>query len=594
MNRIVSSFCLLILTACLCGPALGQDSEPSPSEPTAAEVLNRALAAMGGETALSKLGTLHRQGTMKVSGYTGIYQAWARAPNNHRSLIDLKVLKVERGFDGKEGWERRGDALSAITGIKLERARRGALLLPLLMYKKSSVPVQMLGKKRVGEANAWVLEFQPKEGVREQFFLDTESFLTLQEMRIRPDENGEPETLTIGYGDYREVDGLQFPFSISRVDGNQEVHLTLTEYELGTDLEENFFRSPALEHAGKPYEVTLSTVPRKVFKESDGLFGAGSTESWLFHLVVDEKYSRELDAKAATLKLYAGETLVETEQLSSAALAARRGKYFTSLAGLKESFDLRFGFTRPVKLGVDRVTLGITLNTPDGEEMELETTVRLLEHQPKTQLSFPLEGHFIVLAGSDFNEPHRQEWSQHFALDILALGPNFELFQGSGDKNEDYVTWGVPILAPADGVVTYARNDIPDNKKPMVVDKDSFADLPDPLWAIGGNCVVIDHGNGEYSFLAHMQHGSVRVKTGESVRRGDVLGMLGNSGNSGAPHLHYHLMANDTLFRSDGLPLRFNNVFFTGVGGNQALKGAMKRGIYFRADWGEKEADDAH
>jgi len=70
-----------------------------------------------------------------------------------------------------------------------------------------------------------------------------------------------------------------------------------------------------------------------------------------------------------------------------------------------------------------------------------------------------------------------------------------------------------------------------------------------------------------------MQKGSVRVKAGDKVKQGDVLGLLGNSGNSDGPHLHYHLMAGSALFRSDGLPSRFTNLETP----------VPKRGIYMEA-----------
>jgi murein DD-endopeptidase MepM/ murein hydrolase activator NlpD len=80
------------------------------------------------------------------------------------------------------------------------------------------------------------------------------------------------------------------------------------------------------------------------------------------------------------------------------------------------------------------------------------------------------------------------------------------------------------------------------------------------MWAVGGNCVVLDHGNGEFSFLGHMQKGSVRVEKGGKVKQGQVLGLLGSSGSAQGPHLHYHLMAGGVIFHSDGLPSRFVNV----------------------------------
>jgi murein DD-endopeptidase MepM/ murein hydrolase activator NlpD len=94
-----------------------------------------------------------------------------------------------------------------------------------------------------------------------------------------------------------------------------------------------------------------------------------------------------------------------------------------------------------------------------------------------------------------------------------------------------------------------------------------------------GNTVVIDHGHGEYSALSHLQKGSVRVEAGHRVRRGEHIGRLGSSGSSELPHLHYQLMAGLDLFRSDGLPARFTNVWIEAFTTQVIRVAKAKRGI---------------
>ena len=79
-----------------------------------------------------------------------------------------------------------------------------------------------------------------------------------------------------------------------------------------------------------------------------------------------------------------------------------------------------------------------------------------------------------------------------------------------------------------------------------------------------GNHVVVDIGEGRFAFYAHMQPGSVRVKVGDKVKTGQVLGLLGNSGNTDSPHLHFHVMDGPSPLVSNGLPFVFNS--FTGQG----------------------------
>ena len=81
------------------------------------------------------------------------------------------------------------------------------------------------------------------------------------------------------------------------------------------------------------------------------------------------------------------------------------------------------------------------------------------------------------------------------------------------------------------------------------------------------NYVILALGNGGLAFYAHLQPGRLRVKPGDRVRRGQVLGLLGNSGNSDAPHLHFHISDANSL-ESEGLPYVFDSfetLVFTAV-----------------------------
>ena len=72
-----------------------------------------------------------------------------------------------------------------------------------------------------------------------------------------------------------------------------------------------------------------------------------------------------------------------------------------------------------------------------------------------------------------------------------------------------------------------------------------------------GNHVVLDFGNGEFGFLAHMRSGSLKVKAGDKVEAGQEVGRCGNSGNTSEPHLHFHLQTTPNLAEGEGLPARF-------------------------------------
>jgi len=79
-----------------------------------------------------------------------------------------------------------------------------------------------------------------------------------------------------------------------------------------------------------------------------------------------------------------------------------------------------------------------------------------------------------------------------------------------------------------------------------------------------GNAVALSHGNGEFSYYGHLQQLSLQVNVGEMVKRGALLGRVGNSGNSPGPHLHFHLMEGPNIFFDRGLPVRFSNFWAGG------------------------------
>lgn len=159
---------------------------------------------------------------------------------------------------------------------------------------------------------------------------------------------------------------------------------------------------------------------------------------------------------------------------------------------------------------------------------------------------------------------------ERFAIDFVQVGKNGRLFKGDGTKIADYAYYGVPIYSVADGTVVnlYDEADV---------------QVPGPSAVptgivpanIGGNMLVIDIGGGAYAFYAHMQRGSLRAKLGDKVKAGQVIGLLGNTGNTTAPHLHFHLMDGTSPLDASGLPYVFTSFSSTGVlpkGGDDDLE----------------------
>jgi hypothetical protein len=117
--------------------------------------------------------------------------------------------------------------------------------------------------------------------------------------------------------------------------------------------------------------------------------------------------------------------------------------------------------------------------------------------------------------------------------------------------------YGQPIYAVSDGTVVHAVNDEPDQTPGA---------LPvglDPAKA-DGNGILLRLPDGRHVLYGHMIPGSLRVKVGDHVTRGQLIGLVGSSGNSSAPHLHLHVVDRNRLFGANGMPYVFERFTVTG------------------------------
>jgi hypothetical protein len=124
-------------------------------------------------------------------------------------------------------------------------------------------------------------------------------------------------------------------------------------------------------------------------------------------------------------------------------------------------------------------------------------------------------------------------------------------------RAEDFSAFGKTVLAPAKGLVVKAVDGNADLVKVGEYPKDINYYLED-LTRACGNYVIINHGDGIWSCLAHLRNGSVKVKAGDEIKIGEAVGELGNSGFSSGPHLHIHFMDSPDLLTSSPLPIEFS------------------------------------
>lgn len=184
-------------------------------------------------------------------------------------------------------------------------------------------------------------------------------------------------------------------------------------------------------------------------------------------------------------------------------------------------------------------------------------TAPVVADKQQTQLFLPFRGNWVVLSGGEFREGSAQNnlLSQQYAYEFSANDANGERYKNDGKTNEDYYGYGKEVLAPADGTVVEAIDGIRDNSP----------GLQNP-YALVGNAIIIQHSLKEYSVLAYLKQGSVRVKLGDRVTQGQVIALCGNTGNASEPAIHFHLQDSPFLQTAKGLKFYFERTVVTKEG----------------------------
>jgi murein DD-endopeptidase MepM/ murein hydrolase activator NlpD len=337
----------------------------------------------------------------------------------------------------------------------------------------------------------------------------------------------------------------------------------------------------------------------------------GFSGALLQNAAIINSSEKSITFERAELELLSGESALQVHNLSRADLerAVKRGLTIQK-AGLLEKFAFQFrpevllgkettltdGLTVAPKAAIllgqrylvfagapDQVRLRALGRAADGTSVEAEGSLAILMKSSEVEYDFPVAGRWFVGVGQDLHNPHRWVVPEEFALDLVKLGSNASTHLGNGAKRSDYYAYGETVLAAADGTVTAVQDSIPETDSNLQQPGETaqayqtrVLAMQDELLAKGalraaGNYVLLQHTEGEYSFYAHLLPGSVRVHSGEQIKRGQPIAKLGHSGNSTEPHLHFHVVDGPDPLLSAGIPLRFRNISLPFAGEERAL-----------------------
>ena len=230
---------------------------------------------------------------------------------------------------------------------------------------------------------------------------------------------------------------------------------------------------------------------------------------------------------------------------------------------------------------VHRLSVRAEAAPPDQQRITEEVAPTDVDRRDVVVVGPPLRGSNYLAADSCCDSTlHRQaslpingriRLAQRYAVDWEQLDADDRIYGGE-KKVENYTIYGQEALAVADATVVKVVDGLPE-QKPGVFPEGISPEEAD------GNSVILDIGGGNYALYGHFQPGSVRVQEGDRVRRGEVLALVGSSGNSLAPHLHFHVMDGPLSLASNGLPYVIDSFAVTGrSAGTEAFDKAEQEG----------------
>lgn len=181
-------------------------------------------------------------------------------------------------------------------------------------------------------------------------------------------------------------------------------------------------------------------------------------------------------------------------------------------------------------------------------------------YETRASYALPFTGEWYVFNGG-LTPKTSHSWDilgHRFALDFVQADSELRRHTGLGTSPDQYYCYGAEILAAADGTIISSENRI--GIAPLL----GWFICDFTARSVFGNYVLIQHAEGEYALYAHLIKGSVTVELGHLVKRGEVIGRCGHTGNSTEPHLHFHLQDSADLFSGMGLPIRFTELVVDG------------------------------
>ena len=246
MKRIAHAVLAASLGVCFVLTAIVQAGPQAAGQPTVDQLIDKAIAALGGRAAMEKITSRTGIGTIEIpdANMSGTVKTFEKAPNMSAVLIDLGGMQIRQGFDGAVAWEEDPQqGLRVKAGVELAEAKREATFNPELKMKELYPKMTVRGKEKVGAAEAWAVDAVPAEGKPVVFYFDAAPGLPLRMDATRDTPQGSVDVQAY-LEDYRVVDGVKVPHVMRQVTSMFTMTMRLTEVKHNVTLDDKMFKKP--------------------------------------------------------------------------------------------------------------------------------------------------------------------------------------------------------------------------------------------------------------------------------------------------------------------------------------------------------------
>ena len=257
MKRIMT---VILLSLAVAGTAFAQKAKPKAGVkpragaksarkmPTANQLINKYVKALGGRVAIGKINSRVTKGSLEIPavGASGTVETYEKSPNKAITIATIAGVGVmQEAFDGSVAWSNNPmTGLRDKAGVELANAKLEAELYKPLKLKQLYPTIKVIGKEKVGEKDAYVVEATPKEGSAEKWYFDVQTGLLIRTDTTQESPEGKLPT-EVYIDEYKVVDGVKVPVTFRISTPMYVINMKTAEVKHNVPIEDAKFTKPA-------------------------------------------------------------------------------------------------------------------------------------------------------------------------------------------------------------------------------------------------------------------------------------------------------------------------------------------------------------